>query len=100
MDIAQSWGWMTLVEMAMGTLSIFLGYRLFCDLPSARNRVMRLRLVTNLASGTLLALFGMAILIAAAHGHERRGVNANTPRATHSLKSPATHRYRIAERTV
>jgi hypothetical protein len=40
----------------LGALSLFLGYRLFCD--------VRSRTLTSVASGALLALFGMGILIA------------------------------------
>ena len=50
---------MELIRLAaavIGTLSIYLGYRLFCD--------RRPVLLTNLASGALLALFGLGILLA------------------------------------
>jgi hypothetical protein len=42
----------------MGILSIYLGYRLFCDSAYQRNRVR------HLVSGALLAVFGLGILIA------------------------------------
>jgi hypothetical protein len=41
-----------------GTLSIYLGYRLFCDSAYQRSRVR------HLVSGALLAMFGLGILIA------------------------------------
>jgi hypothetical protein len=55
------------VAALVGVLSIFLGYRLFCGL-SGQKTAERSGLVTNLASGALLALFGMAILVADVHG--------------------------------
>ena len=47
---------MVIALFCLGALSLFLGYRLFCDIHS--------RTLTSLASGALLALFGMGILIA------------------------------------
>jgi hypothetical protein len=41
-----------------GALSIYLGYRLFCDSAYQRSRVR------HLVSGALLAMFGLGILIA------------------------------------
>jgi hypothetical protein len=49
------------VDMLMafaGALSIYLGYRLFCDSAYQKSRVR------HLVSGALLAIFGLAILIA------------------------------------
>jgi hypothetical protein len=65
----------------LGPLSLFLGYRLFCDI---RNRTL-----TSLASGALLAIFGMGILIA-----DIRNVGATGP-GSHPAwqrKSSAHHR--------
>jgi hypothetical protein len=45
-----------------GALSIYLGYRLFCDSAYQKSRVR------HLLSGALLALFGLGILFAEAHG--------------------------------
>jgi hypothetical protein len=45
-----------------GALSIYLGYRLFCDSVYQRSRVR------HLVSGALLAVFGLAILIAGIRG--------------------------------
>jgi hypothetical protein len=50
----------------LGALSIYLGYRLFCDLAGQRARLPVL--LTNLVSGALLALFGLGILIAGVRG--------------------------------
>ena len=41
--------WMRVAEGAIGTVSIYLGYRLFCDAPAERRRFF-----TSLASGALL----------------------------------------------
>jgi hypothetical protein len=88
------------VEGIAGMLSIYLGYRLFCDIPFERSRVMRRRLLTNIASGTLLGLFGMAGLIAAAGGHRTHAVARGKSTATRSLKSPGlVHRRGVLERT-
>jgi len=51
--------WLSIVPIVVASLSIFLGYRLFCDVSGRRAGM-----VTSLASGALLALFGMGILIA------------------------------------
>jgi hypothetical protein len=45
---------------AAGALSIFCGYKLFCEIPFGRNRTV---LIINGVSGAVLALFGMAILV-------------------------------------
>lgn len=45
-----------------GVLSIYLGYKLFCDSAYQRNRFR------HLLSGALLAMFGLGILIADFHG--------------------------------
>jgi hypothetical protein len=44
-----------------GALSIYLGYRLFCDCAYQKSRVR------HLVSGALLAIFGLGILIADIH---------------------------------
>jgi hypothetical protein len=51
--------WLRIAPIVVSALSIFLGYRLFCDVSGRRSGVF-----TSLASGALLALFGMGILIA------------------------------------
>jgi len=54
-DIA--YDWMRVAMAVTGTLSIYLGYRLFCGI-SYRNTL------TNLVAGALLAIFGLGFLIA------------------------------------
>jgi hypothetical protein len=65
MDIAQTHEWVRAALAVAGALSIYLGYRLFCGL-SYRNSWSIL--LTNLASGALLAIFGLGILIAGVRG--------------------------------
>jgi hypothetical protein len=58
----------TAVEILMaiaGAVSLYLGYRLFCDSAYHRGRVR------HLISGALLAVFGLAILFASAQGLRR-----------------------------
>ena len=49
---------MNILMAVAGILSIYLGYRLFCDSAYQRNRFR------HLVSGALLAVFGLGILIA------------------------------------
>ena len=49
---------MDILMASVGALSIYLGYRLFCDSAYHKSRIR------HLASGALLAVFGLAILIA------------------------------------
>jgi hypothetical protein len=64
----------------LGALSLYLGYRLFCD---NRNRTL-----TSLASGALLAIFGMGILIADIRSAGATGPNS---RPAWQRKSAAHH---------
>jgi|SRR5581483_10591748 len=59
---------------AIGFLSVYCGYKLFCELPFARNRTAVLAL-----SGALLALFGVVILAADIHGLSNRFAQATRP---------------------
>ena len=63
--------WLTIAPIFVGALSIFLGYRLFCDVSGRRSGVF-----TSLASGALLALFGMGLLIADFRGIARPASNS------------------------
>jgi len=47
----------------VAALSIYLGYRLFCDISYQNARITRSAVLTNLLAGALLALFGLGILI-------------------------------------
>lgn len=63
----------------VGVLSVYCGYRLFCEIPSARNRAMN---VIHGLSGALLALFGVALLIANVHSVTRHA----TPRSRATIQ--------------
>lgn len=63
MDILQTHEWLRAAIAVAGALGVYLGYRLFCDISYQRTRSMWL---TSLASGALLAVFGLGILFAAA----------------------------------
>lgn len=52
---------MEILSAVAGALSIYLGYRLFCDSAYAQGRIR------HLMSGALLAVFGLGILIADIH---------------------------------
>ena len=67
--------WMRLAAAITGALGIFLGYRLFCDSSLHKSRT---GLLTNLASGALLALLGLGILIADFRGFQT-GATASHP---------------------
>ncbi len=60
MDAAQIRELVRVAIALAGALSIFCGYKLFCEIPFARNRSAH---VIQGVSGAALALFGMAILI-------------------------------------
>lgn len=47
---------MDLIMAVAGALSIYLGYKLFCDIAHPKNRIR------HLVSGALLAVFGLGIL--------------------------------------
>jgi hypothetical protein len=53
---------MHLAMAIAGVISIYLGYKLFCDSAYQKSRVR------HLVSGALLAVFGLGILIADFHG--------------------------------
>lgn len=55
--------WVRAIMAITGALSVFLGYRLFCD--SSHQKPPRLSIfLVHMAAGALLALFGLGILIA------------------------------------
>ena len=53
--------WVRALAAVVGALSIYIGYRLFCDSIYLQRRST---LFTNLAGGALLALFGFGVLYA------------------------------------
>lgn len=64
----------------LGALSVFLGYRLFCDSPM------------RILSGALLALFGVAILSADLVGMRSHLITRSRP-ATHHAKPAGLSRH-------
>jgi hypothetical protein len=70
-DITQAW--VRVAIAAIGALSVYLGYRLFCD--------RRPVLLTNLISGALLAMFGLGILVA-----DARSLRPSDPDSHHSRR--------------
>jgi hypothetical protein len=56
--------WVKLAIAAVGFLSIYLGYKLFCDIPFRGGRTFRTIFLVNLVSGAALALFGVGVLTA------------------------------------
>jgi hypothetical protein len=67
----------------LGALSVFLGYRLFCESPA------------RFLSGALLTLFGAAILSADLVGMRSHGVIEPSP-ATHHTKPAGANRHRAS----
>ena len=70
---------MNIIMAVIGTLSIYLGYRLFCDSAYHRSRVR------HLASGALLAVLGLGILIA-----DVRGLRAEAQGSAPALQKKST----------
>ncbi len=66
--------WVRLTIAAGGLLSIYFGYKLFCDVPFRMGRTFRTIFVLNLVSGAGLALFGVGVLTA-----DLRGIRTNAP---------------------
>jgi len=60
MDLALIREFVRVAIAVAGVVSIFCGYRLFCEIPFGRSRAMN---IVNGVSGAALALFGMAMLI-------------------------------------
>jgi hypothetical protein len=89
--------WLKLAMMAIGGVSLYMGYRLFCDAPqvSEERRSIVLR---NFVAGALLALLGLGILFHearafAAQSHEaHRGFNRTRPTEEGSFETPRLHR--------
>lgn len=99
MGLASSVMEMRVIEIFIGLVSIGLGYRLFCELPLDRSYGSRSRFVTNLAAGSLLALFGMASLVSAAGAGHSRVAHSTARHATRSSKLPR-QRLNPGDRTV
>ena len=88
---AQSTEWLRAFIALIGMLSLYMGYRLFCDVSEARRK--RSVLATHVISGVLLALFGVGILVADARGFTKqspavRALWQNKPARHGSLEAP------------
>lgn len=70
----------------VGLLSVYCGYKLFCEMPFAKNRPMHL---IHGLSGALLALFGMALLIAGIHNISAPVAQQSRATAHHSAPAEA-----------
>ena len=70
---------MDILMAVAGALSIYLGYRLFCDSAYQKSRMR------HLASGALLAVFGLGVLIADVRGIRAEGRHPQS--AWHRTKS-------------
>lgn len=92
--------WMRLVMAGIGAVSLYFGYKLFCDVSQATRRI------SSFAAGALLAVFGLGLLFV-----EARGIAAATKLAHHesnrsqpaeqgSWAAPRLHRVRVIERTI
>jgi hypothetical protein len=76
-DFAQIRTLEKLLIAAIGALSIYLGYRLFCDVPvrgTGTVGIGRMRVPTPLAAGALLALVGLGLVATEARSFVRSGV--------------------------
>ena len=70
---------MDLLMAVAGALSVYLGYKLFCDIAYPKNRVR------HLVSGALLAVFGLGIL--AAEARHFRTASADSHSASRRKRS-------------
>ena len=92
---------MNILMAVAGALSIYLGYRLFCDSAYQRSRGR------HLVSGALLAVFGLGILIADVRSiRAERSGSPSARQKTRSTKEGSfetpkvNKRIRVAERMV
>jgi hypothetical protein len=77
-----------------GALSIYLGYRLFCDCADQRSRVR------HLVSGALLAVFGLGILIADVRSLRKAGPDSHAAQYKRkSTKEGSFERPAVNQRT-
>ncbi len=72
--------WVRLTMAIGGALSIYIGYKFFCDLPFRKAKTLRGVLLVNLISGALLAVFGTGLLIADFRGIRRDANQARDSR--------------------
>jgi len=91
--------WVRFVVAGIGAVSLYLGYKLFCDVSQQTRRV------SSLTAGALLALFGLGLLFAEARGiaattnHSHAGRYDNRPAEQGSYAAPRLHHPAWVERT-
>jgi hypothetical protein len=90
--------WLRLMMMALGGLSLLVGYRLFCEAPLVTPEGTRATVLRNFVAGALLAVFGLGILFVEARAlsartHEtHRGWNRNKSAEQGSYETPRIRR--------
>jgi hypothetical protein len=101
--------WLRLTMMAIGGVSLYMGYRLFCDAPrvsadAVRGFAVRNAMLRNFVAGALLAVFGLGILFTEARAfagqskEAHRGWNRNRPAQQGSYEAPRLHHETTVQR--
>jgi len=92
---------MDILMAIAGALSIYLGYKLFCDCAYQKSRIR------HLTSGALLALFGLGILMAEARHIRTSAADSHTARQRKksteegSFEAPRLHKHmKVTERMI
>ena len=94
-----------LALMAIGAVSLYVGYRLFCDVPRVSENRPRPAVVRNFVAGALLAVLGLGILFHEARGfaaqrREAHGMwNRTKPAQQGSFESPRPHHATVVMRS-
>lgn len=91
--------WVRAGIAVIGAVSVYLGYKLFCDIPQESRRL------TNFIAGALLAVLGLGILLteiramgATEEAHHRLHRSRSTE--VGSYDKPVLHRTSVPERIV
>ena len=98
--------WLRLLMMAIGGMSLYVGYRLFCDAPLVAPKSTRASVLRNFVAGALLAVLGLGILFVEARGlsarsHETHGGwNRNKSAEQGSYETPRMRHETSVQRTV
>ena len=106
MDAALLEAGLKIAMMAIGGISLYIGYRLFCDTPRVSQARAHSVVLRNFVAGALLAVVGLGILFTAARSlaaqnHEaHRRWNRPKPAQQGSYETPRLHRERVVQRTI